>query len=634
MEYRAKKTYSQRISMLLLACLFVVSPVVLKAQSLTIEDYGKQEVYIKMRDGVALYTAIYQPKNTTAKYPFLINRTPYGCWPYGDKMPNSLMYNDHLVEEGYIFVYQDIRGRSMSDGEDMINLTPVFSQSNSKKVDETTDTYDTMKWLLKNVKNNNGNAGLYGNSYKGWTALMGGLSGHPAVKAVQIGAPSVNGYFEDFTRYGLFTLAYTPIIDWFGTPKTERHEGPWWERKMDYYAVYNNYNNYLDKDSYSFFLEKGALKNYTSLLSESNYFYQYLKEHPNYDEARQERNTLQYIKNMNCPALVVGGWNDGQNMYGIVNTYEAVSKNNKATTKYIVGPWNHGDFRENDSAYYVGNIFYGTGFGETYKKQEFEFFQAHLKGKVEETIPTISFFDTGRKTWDHYEKMPVTTEQELFFSEKEQLIESAPVEEGMFFEYLSDPAKPVPYLEDDRYHLFVPKYFMTADQRFASKRPDVLTFATAPLEEDLTITGPLQAQLKFSTDHQDADLIVKLIDVLPMDRPAEATDQPEIKMNGYQQQVRVGYIRGRYRADFSNPKPFVPNEVTDVPVELLDIHHTFKKGHRIMIQVQSSLFPLFDRNPQNYVENIYNADDADFEKANHRIYLGSKLVFSELSRNE
>jgi putative CocE/NonD family hydrolase len=594
--------------------------------------YIKQEYYIPMRDGVELYTAVYQPREGNRTYPILLTRTPYGCAPYGSTMPEEIHYNELLVKEGYIFVYQDIRGRSMSDGEDMINLKPVYSQKDPKKTDEVTDAYDTMDWLIKHIKNNNGKIGLYGNSYRGWTALMGALSGHPALKAVQSGAPCMDLYFEDFTRYGLFALGYTPIIDWFGTPKTKREEGPWWERRKEYFSYYDTYMNKLDYDAYDFFLKKGAIKNYGPLLTDKNYFLKYLKDHPDYDEARKERSAAQYLKAINCPILLVGGWNDEQNMYGILKSYEVVSKVNTSDTKFIVGPWNHGGYTRHDSLSYVGNIFYGMKLNEAYYKKEFEFFQFHLNHTSTDQLPAVSYFNTGTRQWSFYDKHPETKQRTFYLDADEKLSSKDPGElnSAAFFEYLSDPAKPVPYIEQDNFNLFVSKSFMTDDQRFAYKRPDVITFSTDVLTEDLTLSGKIQAVLKFATDHQDADIIVKLIDVYAMDRKPEPTDKPGLKMNGYQQMVRCGYIRGRYRESYSKPKPFVPNAVTDVTVELLDVFHTFKKGHKIMIQIQSSLFPLFDRNPQNYVKTIYEADDSDFVKANHRIYAGSKIIFGEL----
>lgn len=612
---------------------FILSGFYVMAGHLTAHDYKKTEHYITTRDGVALYTAVYQPKNGSKKYPVLLTRTPYGSAPYGTEIPDEIMYNDLLVKEGYIFVCQDIRGRSMSDGEDMINMKPVYSQQDPNRTDEVTDAYDTIDWIVKNVSNNNGKVGLYGHSYKGWTALMAALCKHKSLKAVQSGSPCIDLYFEDFSRYGLFSLAYAPIIDWFGTPKTRREPGAWWERRTDYFSFFENYGHKLDYDSYEFFLKKGALKNFGNLLSEKNYFFKYLKEHPSYDEARKERSAVPYLKNMDCPVLIVGGWNDEQNMYGILKAFETVAANNKSVTRFIVGPWTHGDYRQNDSVMYVGNIYYGKGINQDYFKKEFDFFQAYLNDGPEDSLPTFCWFNTGSLEWMHADKEPATIMDTFYLLPGEKMAAVMPEDQNnTFFAYTSDPAKPVPYIEEDNFNLFVSKSFMTADQRFASKRPDVLTFTTEVLTEDLTLCGGIKALLKFATNRQDADLVVKLIDVLPMDRKPEATDKNGIKMNGYQQMIRCGYIRGRYRNDFSVPQPFTPETPTDVPVELLDIFHTFKKGHRIMIQVQSSLFPLFDRNPQKYVNNIFEAEDSDFTKAEHKVYAGSKIVFHVLSR--
>lgn len=620
---------------LLICGLLLVMCINAVAGSFSKNDYQKTEYYIKTRDGIALYTAVYEPKSKERKYPILLSRTPYSCAPYGKEMPEEMMYNELLVKEGYIFVLQDIRGRGMSDGEDMVNMKPAYSQRDKSKTDEVTDAYDTIDWLVKNIKSSNGKVGLYGHSYRGWTALMGALSHHKALKAVQSGMPCIDIYFEDFSRYGLFALAYTPIIDWFGTPKTKREEGGWWERRKDYFSFYESPVNKLDKDNYEFFLKKGALKNFGNLLSEKNYFFKYLKEHPDYDEARKERNTLQYLKNIDCPILLVGGWNDEQNIYGTVKCYPVIRDNNKSVTKYMVGPWTHGDYRHAEDNTYVGNIFYGKEMNTAYWKQEFDFFQAHLNNGPDDRLPLVSLFDTGEKKWKYLSALPEATEQALYLNSGEQLSkQSIPGGAKFFFEYVSDPAKPVPYTEEDNYNLFVSKPSMTADQRFAAKRPDVLTFSTDALDEDRTISGPIKAMLQFATDHEDADLIVKIIDVLPMDRKPEATDKPGLKMNGYQQLVRTGYIRGRYRNDFSRPVPFIPNEISDVTVELVDIFHTFKKGHKIMIQIQSSLFPLFDRNPQNYVPNIFEANDADFSKATHSVYAGSKIILGTVGLNK
>lgn len=596
------------------------------AQQLSPNDYTKTEYHIPMRDGLELYTAIYQPKDTSNNYPFLIERVAFGSFPYGEEFKKGIMYNEELVQSGYIFVYQDMRGRSMSDGETITNLMPVYSQSDPNKIDETTDTWDGIEWLLKNVKHHNGKVGFYGNSYSGWMALMATLSKHPAIKAVQIGGPTIDLYFEDFNRYGAFTLAYTPIMDWLGIVKKGRFAGAWWDRTLDYFADGKWFG--LAKDSYDFYLQKGALKNYDDLISPDNYFWNFIKEHPNYDAARQERNTINYIKNLDCPILFVSGWNEEQNLYGSIKGYQAISKNNKQSTHYIMGPWSHRNYKTRDSSYYLGNIYFGKNLGLNYQQQEeFVFFETHLKDNGNFNSKKVQLFDTGLKKWVSFDQYPQVPNTPLFLKADENLTWNADeLDSNNYLEYISDPNKPVPYIEHDNFLLFPSNEAMTADQRFASKRPDVLTFISPPLEEDLTVLGDVLAQLTFATNKTDADIFVKLIDVLPMDRAPQATDKKGVKMNGYQQLVRFGNIRGRYREGFDQPKAFTPNQITAIEVELLDLFHTFKKGHRIMIQIQSSMFPLFDRNPQNYIDNIYFADDKDFVKAMHQIYEGSKIL--------
>jgi len=594
-------------------------------------EYNKSEHRIPMRDGVTLYTAIYSPADTGQTFPILLNRTPYGCNPYGNESPEKLMYNSKLVESGYIFVMQDIRSRSMSDGEPQFeNLKPVYSKSDPQRVDEVTDAHDTIDWLLNNVENHNGNVGIWGHSYTGWTALMAAVTGHPNLKAVLAAAPSVDIYFEDFNRFGLYTLAYTPILDWFGTPKTGRHEGPWWENKLDYWADSKRFG--MAEDSYDFFLKKGPLKNFDDLVGPQNYFWQFIKQHPNYDEARQQRNSLQYMRGIQCSVLIVGGWNDEQNLYGILNSYETINSNNpRSDCRLVMGPWSHGQHRSVEEQCYVGNVYYGDNLSKTYLQEtEFRWLEKNLKGTGECNLPEAKVFDTGTHQWlDMVEFPPETSEpQHMYLNVDERLTLDAPTDGKLFFDYISDPAKPVPYVETDEFSLFPFKHFMTDDQRFTSKRPDVLTFASPVLKEDIQVVGPLLARLSFSTDQTDADLIVKLIDVNPMQRQPKSTDKPNLKMNGYQQLVRYGCIRGRFRNSFSLPEPFIAGKATEVAVELLDVCHTFKRGHRIMVQIQSSMFPLFDRNPQKYVDNIFEANESDFLRATHRVYSGSRIEFS------
>ncbi|MEZ6093963.1 MAG: CocE/NonD family hydrolase [Pirellulaceae bacterium] len=570
--------------------------------------YTKTEHRLAMRDGVTLYTAVYSPADKSEQYPILLTRTPYGCNPYGEEQLETLMYNRDLVEAGYIFVFQDLRGRAMSDGDpEFENLKPAYSLADSSRIDEVTDTYDTIEWLLTNVDNHNDRVGIWGHSYSGWTALMGAVSAHPNLKAVLAAAPSIDIFFEDFGRNGLFALAYTPVLDWFGTPKTDRQEGPWWENKLDYWADAKRFG--LAKDSYEFFLKKGSLKNFDDLVGPENYFWTFLKTHPNYDEFRQQHNSLQYLQNIQCPVLIVGGWNDEQNLYGFLKSYQTIqSQNPESDCRLVVGPWSHGQHRETATQCYVGNVFFGDDIAQTYQRDfEFRWLESQLRDESDSQLPEASIFDTGTKKWLQYGDYPPknTRRQRLYLNANETLTANAPEDSDLCFEFISDPAKPVPYVEGDAFSLFPQGHYMTDDQRFASKRPDVLTFVSEPISENTQLVGPLTAHLQFATDQSDADLIVKLIDVYPMDRQPLPSDKPILKMNGYQQLVRIGCIRGRFRESYSHPQPLVAGEPTPIQVELLDVCHTFKPGHRLMIQIQSTMFPLFDRNPQKYVENIF-----------------------------
>lgn len=621
--------------------------------------YEKQETRIAMRDGVTLYTAIYSPADASKEklYPILLHRTPYGCWPYGTEHRNPIMYNSEMVQSGYIFVYQDLRSRSMSDGQpEFENLKPAYSLADANATDEITDASDTIDWLLENVEFHNSRVGLFGNSYMGWTALMGAASGHPSIRATLAAGPCVDTYFEDFTRNGLFCLAYAPILDWFGTPKVGRHPGPWWKNELDYWADGKRFG--LAKDSYAYFLSLGPLKNLDRIVSDQNYFLKFLREHPNYDLVRQERNTLRYLSGIRCPTLIVGGWNDEQNLYGILQSFKKLSDAPSTNeVSFVMGPWSHGQHREAESEHYVGNIYYGSKINANYLKLEADWFANRLYSKSGDALQqkaVARVFDTGTKKFLDFAKYPPSGQirpSRFYFAEHEslkpQLDESKKtrlvpdvtvdaVNDGMeeYFEFYSNPAKPVPYIESDEFNLFPAKHFMTDDQRFAAKRPDVLVFATEPLASELTIAGPLKAKLRFSTSRFDADLIVKIVDVLPMDREPQETDKAGIKMNGYQQLVRMGQIRTRYRHSYSEPEPMQSNTPEWIDVDLLDIHHTFGVGHRIMVQVQSSCFPLFDRNPQRYVENIFDAQESDFVPATHRIYKGSQLEFSVFQPQE
>ncbi len=597
-----------------------------QAQDFTIDDYSKREVAISMRDGVKLFTTIYQPKDQSKDYPVLMIRTPYSVQPYGkDTMPDKLMHNPDLVASGYIFVRQDMRGRWMSEGQ-FENTKPPYSWKDSTKTDEVTDSYDTFEWLVDNLKNFNGNIGQYGNSYLGHTSLVSAVSKHPNLKAVLAMAPVTNFYFEDFNRYGLYGLNYLPVMDVFGVQKTEPTQESWYNVNDKPFTV--DGKNGLRVDYYDFFLNRMALTEFNDVIAPNNFFWENITNHPNYDAYRQERNWLQYLNEASCATMVVGGWTDEQNLYGIIKSFRTLnSKAPNSSAKLVLGPWSHGHPKLRNGSYRLGNIFYGDSLGEKYQSEiEFPYFEYHLKGKGEPLDFTAKVFNMGTHEWETYDNDPFFQEKDtitFYLGATGNLSQSASRSNSIF---ISDPKHPVPFIEDDNFHIMAPKYYMNGDQRFASKRPDVLTFTSDVLTEDVDVSGVIRALIDFSTDHGDADVYVKVIDVLPMDRIADSTDAEGVKMNGYQKLVRVGYIRGRYRDSFEDPKPFKKNKKSEVEVPLLEVRHTFQKGHRIMIQVQSSMFPLFDLNPQNYVENIYKAEKSDFEKAEHTVYGTSRIL--------
>lgn len=605
--------------------LFLLISSITISQVFTSKDYTKTETYITMRDGIKLFTVIYQPKDTTRDYPIFISRTPYGCRPYGKfSMREPVMYNPGLVASGYIFVYQDIRGRWMSEG-DFENTRPPYSFWDSTRTDEITDSWDTFEWLNHNLKHSTGDIGIIGNSYLGWTSLVGAVSRHPALKAALAMSPVTSFYFEDFSRYGLFALNYLPVLDAFGL-QTKPTEKAWYNFSKKGYVA--DASKGLMADYYQFFLDRRALGNFGDMVDPANFFWQNIKAHPNYDNYHKMRNWLQYLNKINCKMLIVGGWNDEQNLYGILNSFKKLEKDDpKANVQLVMGPWAHHHPMIRDSLYYLGNVFYGYDLSKKYQnKIEFSYFEYYLKGKGRPLNFKSRMFDTGKKKWVDFNSYPfVEKDTTVYFLGPEQKLDTAAASYEGYVQYLSDLARPVPFVEDDHFKMMAPKHYMTDDQRFAGKRPDVLFYESKPLTKDITVLGEIKATINFATDHRDADIYVKIIDVYPMNRPPQPTDKHGVKMNGYQQLVRVGYIRGRFRESYTNPGAFVPNKKTTVEVPLLEVFHTFKKGHRLMVQVQSSMFPLFDLNPQKYVENIYEAKNEDFEQAWHKVYYTSEI---------
>ncbi|NEU07507.1 CocE/NonD family hydrolase [Flavihumibacter sp. R14] len=578
------------------------------------DNYTKTEKYIQMRDGIKLFTAIYTPKDKSKKYPIMLNRTPYTVSPYGENQyKTSLGPTMLFAREGYIFVYQDVRGRWMSEGE-FEDVRPHNPNKKSKKdIDESSDTYDTIDWLVKNIPLNNGRVGIYGTSYPGFYSTTSLPGAHPALKAVSPQAPVTDWFIgDDFHHNGaLFLMDAFGFYSGFGVPRPKPitpDKGP----KPFHYPVHDNYK---------FFLDLGPLKNVKKkYFADSIKFWNDLMAHGTYDEFWKARNIRPHLTNIKPATMVVGGFFDAEDTFGALATYKAIEAQNPGNNNMLVmGPWFHGGWHRSTGNMF-GNIQFGKPTSTWYQQSvEFPFFQYHLKDKPKPDLPEAVIFETGSNEWRRYDAWPPknASAKTLFFHPDGKLSFSAPMQSSGFDEYISDPNKPVPYA--DGVHLGRTREYMIDDQRFASRRPDVMVYQTEILTEDLTLAGPIIADLKISTSGTDADYVVKLIDVFPDNYPNPQPNPGNIEMGGYQMLLRGEVMRGKFRNSFEKPEPFIPNTVTQVKYTLPDVAHTFKKGHRIMIQVQNSWFPLVDRNPQKFMD-IYNADEKDFQKAMHRIY--------------
>lgn len=585
-----------------------------------LNNYTKKEIYITMRDGVKLFTTVYMPKDVSEKHPILLTRTPYSCAPYGEDKFSSFWNSPrtYFMKENYIYVQQDVRGRWMSEGifED---IRPFNPHKKGTETDEASDTYDTIDWLVKNLQNNNGNVGVFGISYPGFYSTMAALSNHPALKAVSPQAPVTEWFLgDDFHHNGAFMLMDGfAFYSGFGKPRPKPT------------TIGAKGFDFPSKDNYAFYLKTGALTNFTKLMGDSIQFWRDLMGHPNYDawwKARDARANVQLIS-PNIATLVVGGLYDAEDCYGAWNLYKAIEKKTKNNNKIVMGPWYHGQWARSDGSF-LGNVQWGSNTTEWYGKNvELPFFNYYLKqkGNIDQLQEATIFF-SGANEWKHLPKWPVdeVTYESYALRKGGYLSKIVPLMAPLssWEEYISDPAKPIPYTED--IHFGRTREYMTDDQRFAARRPDVLVFQTEPLENDLTLAGPIKADLMVAITGTDADFVVKLIDVFP-DNFTYEKDNGYV-MNGYQMLVRGEVMRGKFRNSFEKPEPFVPNKPTRVKYELPDVAHTFKKGHRLMIQVQSSWFPLVDRNPQQFMD-IYQAKDSDFKKATIRIYHNdSKII--------
>ncbi|MCL7983756.1 MAG: CocE/NonD family hydrolase [marine benthic group bacterium] len=576
-----------------------------------LENYEKREVRIPMRDGVKLFTQIYAPKDRSTTWPILLKRTPYGIGRYGPTNyypgvgPNLDCYRD-----GYIFVYQDVRGRYMSEGL-YDNMRPHVPGDGA--IDESSDTWDTIEWLLANLQNHNGKVGMWGTSYPGFYVTAAIPEAHPALVASMPQAPIADFYFDDLHHHGAFTLPYWILTPLTGVQKDGPETDDWWQLPQP-----------DTRDAYQFYLELGPLKNSDRWFGEENFFWKQLREHPDYDEFWQARNILPHLEEVDHAVLTVGGWFDAEDLYGPLNIYRTLERNNPGIYNVLVmGPWQHGGWNWNRSPHMVGDIYYGDDISGRHQREvEATFFRHFLKGEGEAPAFEALVFDTGRKEWQAFDAWPPSEarNQRLYLGVGEGLSADLPEEAAApFTEYVSDPNEPVPYTDRIRFQ-YTPRRYMNEDQRFADRRPDVISFQTEVLDQDLTLAGEILAHLEVSTSGTDSDWVVKLIDVYPDDMPDGEHTPDGIVLGGYQQMVRSEIFRGRYRDSYETSKPFVPGEVTEVEIPLQDVFHTFEAGHRVMVQVQSTWFPLFDRNPQTFVENIFEAEAADFVRATQRVY--------------
>lgn len=583
------------------------------------DDYIKREAYIPMRDGKKLYTAIYSPRDESRPYPFLMERTPYSAGPYGEgAYPGSLGPNPALLQEKYIFVYQDVRGRYMSEGE-FQEMTPHREgKKSNQETDESSDTWDTVDWLLKNVRNNNGRVGIYGISYPGFYASASLPDAHPAIKAVSPQAPVTDEFIgDDVNHNGAFFLLDNFDFDNFFDIKRPE--------PVKNYA--GNIFNVSIQDAYQFFLDLGPLKH----SNDSKYFNnqgkiwnEYL-EHSTYDAYWKARNIRPHLKNVRPAVLVVGGWFDAEDMFGALRTYEAIEKQSSHNDNHLImGPWTHGAWAGGGWSRF-GILDFSQNVNEYYHRIETAFFNHYLKDKDALDLAEATVFETGTNQWKKYNTWPPAESRPVKFylraggklSTEGKAASAGRADSanagGGFDEYISDPAHPVPYIEGVRGGR--DNQYTVADQRFAAQRSDVLVYQTEPLTRDITVTGRLKADIFMSASGTDADLVVKVIDVLPEREEGTANSFPD----GYQRLVRADVFRCKFRNSYEKPVPLAPGEATEIAFDMNEIAHTFKKGHRIMVQLQSSWFPLVDRNPQTFV-NIPTCGEADFQKAAIRIY--------------
>lgn len=574
--------------------------------------YTKSEHMVAMRDGVRLFTVVYQPKDTSREYPILLYRTPYSIPPYGiDEYPTLLGPSVEFDRDGYIFVFQDVRGKFRSEGDFEVLRPYLPDKAGPTDVDESSDTYDTIEWALETLPRHTGRVGMWGISYSAWQAVMGMIEAHPALVAVSPQASPSDMYIgDDFHHNGAFRLMYA--FSWLaGNARTRTGQTTERGRGFDYGTP----------DGYNFFMRVGTAGSIDSLYFHGDVpAWNDFMNHPDYDEYWQAQNVLKDLRDIRPAVLNVAGWFDSEDFFGPMSIYYTIEENHPQPNDntLVVGPWLHGGWRRM-SGESLGNISFGQPTSEYFRQSvQFPFFQHHLKGDGNWSGPEAVMFETGANRWRTYDTWPPAeaVETNLYFRAAGGLSFDPPTATEASDEYVSDPNRPVPFTAEIRTsqgHLW-----MIEDQRFAARRPDVLVYQSEPLEADVTIAGPILANLKFTTTGTDADFIVKLIDVLPGNTPDPEPNPTGVRMGDFQMLLAGEVFRAKYRNSYTVPEALTPGQVTDLTFDLRDRHHTFRRGHRIMVQVQSTWFPVIDRNPQSFV-NIYHAQPTDFQKATHRL---------------
>jgi len=583
-------------------------------------NYTKFEYRIPMRDGKRLFTAVYMPKDVSKTYPILMTRTPYNCKPYGvDQYRNDLGPSTHFGKAGYIFVYQDVRGRWMSEGE-FVDMRPQRGPHRGPQdVDESTDAWDTIDWLIKHLPHHNGKVGMTGISYPGFYTSAGMIDAHPALVACSPQAPIADWFIgDDWHHHGALQLPHV-----FNFMATQGHYRPEPSKKIDHRFDHET------PDGYDFFLRLGPVSNADTQYYKGQVpFWNEVMSHGNYDEFWKARNLRPHLTGIRPAVMTVGGWFDAENLFGALETYKQVEATSPNTTNVLViGPWVHGGWAGDDGEV-LGPVRFNSKTSLFYREKiEFPFFEFHLKGEGKQVHPEAWVFETGTNVWQQYDAWPPKTasKRSYYLHPGGRLLPEAPTETDVrtgYDEYVSDPAKPVPFQEKTAVGMSTD--YMTADQRHAGRRPDVLVYQTEILEQDLSVAGPIEVELYVSTSGTDSDWVVKVIDVYPNDYTDARENPTGVRMGGYQQLVRGDIFRGKYRKSYEKPEPFVANRPEVIKFAINDIGHVFRPGHRLMVQVQSSWFPLFDRNPQTFVD-IYTAKPADFQKATQRVYRTSSM---------